>query len=195
MKDIKLRSDDELISLYAEGCNEAFDALIDRYDGELLSYIRLQVGDSDVADDLFQDTFIKVIHVLRAGTYQMQGKFRQWVFRVARNMVIDHFRRTKAQHVVSIHDENFREEYLDRLPYPSPNIEEQLVERNRRDLLHSCVARLPKEQRDVLILRYHKDMSFKEIADYTGVSINTALGRMRYALMNLRKMAPRQAFD
>ena len=112
MKDIKLRSDDELISLYVEGCNEAFDALIDRYDGELLSYIRLQVGDSDVADDLFQDTFIKVIHVLRAGTYQMQGKFRQWLFRVARNMVIDYFRRIKAQHVVSIHDENFAKSIL-----------------------------------------------------------------------------------
>lgn len=195
MKDIQKRSDDELVSLYVGGLNEAFDVLIERYDDELLSYIQIQVGNSDIADDLFQDTFMKVIQILRAGSYQMQGKFRQWLFRVAHNLVIDHFRRTKTQKVCSIHDDQFREEFIDRFPSPSPNMEEILVERNNRDLLRAYVARLPKEQRDVLVLRFHHDMSFKEIASYTGVSINTALGRMRYALMNLRKMAPRKVFE
>ncbi|MCI6153617.1 MAG: sigma-70 family RNA polymerase sigma factor [Bacteroidales bacterium] len=195
MKDIQKRSDDELVSLYVGGLNEAFDVLIERYDDELLSYIQIQVGNSDIADDLFQDTFMKVIQVLRAGSYQTQGKFRQWLFRVAHNLVIDHFRRTKTQKVYSIHDDQFREEFIDRFPSPSLNMEEILVEQNNRDLLRTCVARLPKEQRDVLVLRFRHDMSFKEIASYTGVSINTALGRMRYALMNLRKMAPRKVFE
>ncbi len=195
MKDIQKRSDDELVSLYVGGLNEAFDVLIERYDDELLSYIQIQVGNSDIADDLFQDTFMKVIQVLRAGSYQTQGKFRQWLFRVAHNLVIDHFRRTKTQKVYSIHDDQFREEFIDRFPSPSLNMEEILVEQNNRDLLRTCVARLPKEQRDVLVLRFRHDMSFKEIANYTGVSINTALGRMRYALMNLRKMAPRKVFE
>lgn len=195
MKDIQKRSDDELVSLYVGGLNEAFDVLIERYDDELLSYIQIQVGNSDIADDLFQDTFMKVIQVLRSGSYQTQGKFRQWLFRVAHNLVIDHFRRTKTQKVYSIHDDQFREEFIDRFPSPSLNMEEILVEQNNRDLLRTCVARLPKEQRDVLVLRFRHDMSFKEIASYTGVSINTALGRMRYALMNLRKMAPRKVFE
>ncbi len=195
MKDIQKRSDDELVSLYVGGLNEAFDVLIERYDDELLSYIQIQVGNSDIADDLFQDTFMKVIQVLRAGSYQTQGKFRQWLFRIAHNLVIDHFRRTKTQKVYSIHDDQFREEFIDRFPSPSLNMEEILVEQNNRDLLRTCVARLPKEQRDVLVLRFRHDMSFKEIASYTGVSINTALGRMRYALMNLRKMAPRKVFE
>ncbi len=195
MKDIQKRSDDELVSLYVGGLNEAFDVLIERYDDELLSYIQIQVGNSDIADDLFQDTFMKVIQVLKAGSYQTQGKFRQWLFRVAHNLVIDHFRRTKTQKVYSIHDDQFREEFIDRFPSPSLNMEEILVEQNNRDLLRTCVARLPKEQRDVLVLRFRHDMSFKEIASYTGVSINTALGRMRYALMNLRKMAPRKVFE
>lgn len=192
MSDMTLRPDDELVSLYAGGCKEAFDTLIERYDAEVLSYIRISVTDWDDANDLFQDIFVKVINTIRDGRYSAQGKFKPWLMRIAHNMVMDYFRRQKSQKTVSISDDKFREDFIERIPCSSPNIEELLVAENTRHELRSWVAQLPRTQRDVLILRYLKDMSFKEIADYTGVSINTALGRMRYALINLRKIATDQ---
>lgn len=192
MIDFKLRSDDELISAFADGCKEAFDCLIERYDSEVLSYIRLSVTDWDDANDVFQEVFVKVINTVREGRYQMQGKFRSWLLRIAHNAVIDYFRRNKTQKMVSLSNENYREDFIERLPCTSPNIEEQLISANTRQEVRRWVAQLPKLQREVLILRFAQEMSFKEIADYTGVSINTALGRMRYALINLRKIAQRE---
>ncbi|MBB6275195.1 RNA polymerase sigma factor [Porphyromonas circumdentaria] len=192
MVDFKLRSDDELISSFAAGCKEAFDCLIERYDSEVLSYIRLSVSDWDDANDIFQEVFIKVINTVREGRYQMQGKFRSWLMRIAHNAVIDYFRRTKAQKTISISNDAYREDFIERVPCSSPNVEELLIANNTRKEVREWVAQLPKLQREVLILRFSQEMSFKEIADYTGVSINTALGRMRYALINLRKIAQRQ---
>ncbi len=189
MIDFKLKTDDELISSFVSGCNEAFDCLIERYDSEVLSYIRLSVADWDDANDIFQEVFIKVINTIREGRYQMQGKFRSWLLRIAHNAIIDYFRRAKAQKTISLSNDIYREDFIERIPCSSPNIEELLIANNTRQEVREWVAQLPKQQREVLILRFSQEMSFKEIAEYTGVSINTALGRMRYALINLRKIA------
>lgn len=180
-------ADDQLVTLFSEGCSAAFDTLIDRYDALLHTYIRISVSDAVVADDIFQDTFIKVINKVRGGQYAARGKFKPWLFRIAHNLVMDHFRRLKVQNIVSISEDGMREEFIERLPSGELNIEEQLCARNQRDEVRAWVARLPKEQRDVLLMRYLHEMSFKDIAAQTDVSINTALGRMRYALINLRK--------
>lgn len=149
----------------------------------------MSVNDGALADDIFQDTFMKVILTLREGKYTGQGKFKAWVTQVARNLIIDHFRRVKVKNVISEWDESFREELSERLPSEERNAEEELIRQSEHRALHDWIAKLPQAQREVLQLRYLEDMSFKEIAMQTGVSINTALGRMRYALINLRKEA------
>ncbi len=189
MSELNLRTDDELVLLFSNGSNEAFDTLIERYDAEVLSYIRSSVSDWDDANDIFQEIFIKVINTLKSGRYQPHGKFKPWLMRVSHNMVMDYFRKQKSKKTISMYDDSFREDFFDRIPCPSLNIEELLSKENTCQEVRSWVALLPKAQRDVLILRFLKDMSFKEIAEETGVSINTALGRMRYALINLKKIA------
>lgn len=189
MDNLTKLSDDELIALYREGSSTAFNTLVLRYDAPLHTYIRMSVNDGVLADDIFQDTFMKVILTLREGKYTGQGKFKAWVTQVARNLIIDHFRRVKVKNVISEWDESFREELSERLPSEERNAEEELIRQSEHRALHDWIAKLPQAQREVLQLRYLEDMSFKEIAVQTGVSINTALGRMRYALINLRKEA------
>ena len=189
MDNLTKLSDDELIALYREGSSTAFNTLVLRYDAPLHTYIRMSVHDGALADDIFQDTFMKVILTLREGKYTGQGKFKAWVTQVARNLIIDHFRRVKVKNVISEWDESFREELSERLPSEERNAEEELIRQSEHRALHDWIAKLPQAQREVLQLRYLEDMSFKEIAMQTGVSINTALGRMRYALINLRKEA------
>lgn len=186
-RDNEKLSDDLLIKRFSEGYRTSFDLLIARYGGSIHSYIKMAVGDSYIADDLLQDTFIKVIDNISKGKYNDQGKFKSWLYRVAHNLVMDYFRRQKTRNIISL-SENFEElSFLENLPSDVPTVEERLCQQNDRDMVQRWVELLPREQQEVLMLRYQDDLSFKEIAQKTGVSINTALGRMRYALINLRK--------
>jgi RNA polymerase sigma-70 factor (ECF subfamily) len=179
-------SERELISLYIKGNHNSLQTLIERHQSRLFAYIFMLVKDKQLADDIFQDTYVKVIKTLKSGRYNDEGKFIQWVMRIAHNLVIDHFRKAKKQNFV----ESYNPEYsiFDTIKLTDPSIEEKLV----KDQIHSDVKALleylPEEQREVLYLRCYAGLSFKDIAEQTEVSINTALGRMRYALINLRKL-------
>ena len=170
-------TDDELVRMYIDGDNRAFDVLIDRYKDKLFSYVYHIVKDEELANDIFQETFIKAITTIKSGRYAAYGKFAAWITRIAHNLIIDFYRQERAENYL-LNDKELCDE----------TVEDGMV----RNQIHSDVRRLikalPKSQQDVLLLRYYKDMSFKEIADLTNVSINTALGRMRYAILNLRKM-------
>jgi RNA polymerase sigma factor (sigma-70 family) len=183
--DFTSKSDQDLIHLYIAGNENGLSELIRRYQGKIYTSIYLLVKDSDLAEDIFQDAFIKVIHTLKAGRYNEEGKFLPWVIRIAHNLVIDHFRKEKRTPVINNGDDFDIFEVLGRY---DESTEDRLVrEQTHRDL-KTLIHLLPSEQKEVLIMRHYGDLSFKEIADITEVSINTALGRMRYALNNLRKM-------
>lgn len=185
-KDIKL-TDEQLISAYAAGDNAAFDTLLLRHKDRLFTYIYQMVRDSDLADDIFQETFVKVIMTVKQGRYQDMGKFSAWVTRIARNLVIDSFRAEKSEALISTDNEDI--DILNRRELSENTIEDAMIDLQIENDIRSLVDCLPQVQKEVLIMRYYQDLSFKEIADITGVSINTALGRMRYAILNLRKMA------
>lgn len=180
-------TDKELVHAYANGDNAAFDTLLARYEKPLFNYILHTVKDQDLANDIFQETFVKAITVIRQGRYEDNGKFGAWLTRVAHNLVIDHFRRSKAENTVS-NDADDRDILNDR-ELCEASIEDALVQTQLTKDLRRLVRELPESQRRVLMMRIYRDMSFKEIAEETGVSINTALGRMRYALRNMRRMA------
>ena len=180
--DFQLTSDQDLIHLYIAGNEAGLQELIRRYQSKIYTSIYLLVKDEYLAEDIFQDTFIKVINTLKAGRYNEEGKFLPWVIRIAHNLVIDHFRREKRTPVINNGDDFDIFEVLGRYD-ESIEVREQ-THRDLKALIHL----LPAEQKEVLIMRHYGDLSFKEIADITEVSINTALGRMRYALNNLRKM-------
>ncbi|MFZ1826202.1 MAG: sigma-70 family RNA polymerase sigma factor [Chitinophagales bacterium] len=167
------------------GNEAALEVLINRHKDKIYTSIHFMVKDSFLAEDIFQDTFVKVIDTLRSGRYREQDKFLPWVMRISYNLCIDHFRRGKRMPVVNT-GEDF--DIFDVLGLEDKNIEDSLVNDQTVDKVRALVSNLPEEQRQVLILRHYSDLSFKEIADMTGVSINTALGRMRYALINMRKM-------
>ncbi|MFC4665951.1 RNA polymerase sigma factor [Falsiporphyromonas endometrii] len=189
MTDYRELTDDQLIDRYTKGCGVAFDVLLDRYDSIVHTYIRFSIKDYSIADDIFQDTFVKVILTLKNGKYNAQGKFKSWVLRIAHNLVMDYYRREKSeQRYESPFEDEYREELIDRIKSDELNSEETIARKEQIHELYEIIIGLPKEQREVVIMRYWKDLSFKEIAKKTGVSINTALGRMRYALINLRKM-------
>ena len=179
-------SDQELINRYLAGNEISLEQLIHRHKSKVYSYILMVVKDKQHADDIFQDTFIKVIHTLRSGTYKEEGKFIQWVMRIAHNLVIDHFRRARRIPVVDFRSDE--PNIIDNLRVYDESAEERLIIEQIHQDGRSMVEYLPAEQREVLIMRHYADMSFKEIAEQTNVSINTALGRMRYALINLRKL-------
>jgi RNA polymerase sigma factor (sigma-70 family) len=178
-------SDQELIGRYLAGHQPSLEKLIRRHKNRVFAYILMIVKEKELAEDLFQDTFIKVINTIRSGQYKEEGKFIQWVMRIAHNLIIDHFRKAKRIPMVENSD-SF--DIFDRVKIPVDSVEDILV----TDQIHKDVKKLieflPKEQKEVLIMRHYGDMSFKDIAEVTNVSINTALGRMRYALINLRKL-------
>lgn len=188
MKKFALYSDDQLVVLYAQGCNEAFDALLMRYDAYIHSYIRYSTTDEDLVEDIFQDAFIKVMTTIRAGKYTEAGRFKQWLTRITHNLIMDSFRRLKTQAKQQPYDDEDAIDAVFRgIASDDRNGEEEIIYADSIDELHSRLVLLPAEQREVVMMRYWEDLSFKEIAERTGVSINTALGRMRYALINLRK--------
>lgn len=184
MKSIML-SDSELISLYIGGDESALKTLILRHEEKIFTYILSAVKCRELAEDIFQDTFIKVINTLRTGGYQDEGKFPQWVMRIANNLKIDHFR--KAQRLPA-YESNGDFDIFDTLGIEDPSVEQKMIQEQVYADIQGLLQYLPEEQREVLEMRIYHDISFKEIAELTNVSINTALGRMRYALINLRKM-------
>ncbi len=187
MKVYKDKSDEQLISLYVDGKNEAFDALLERHKDRLFMYIFHAVKDEDAANDIFQDTFVKAIMTIKQGRYVENGHFPAWITRIAHNQIIDHFRQIRAENSQSTDDEDVN--ILNRKELAGGTIEDDMITSQIHDDVRRLVKILPDNQREVLVMRYYKNMSFKEIADTTGVSINTALGRMRYAILNLRRIA------
>lgn len=182
-------SDDQLVHLYASGTNEAFDTLLLRYDAYVHTTIRYWVNDEDLVEDIFQDTFIKVMLTIRQGRYTAEGKFRSWLGRIVHNLVMDHFRRQRTHGQELSIEGASSEELLQTIQLPSPEAiaEERLIHSEYVGELSYGMSQLSAEQREVVRLRYWEEKSFKEIAEATGVSINTALGRMRYALQHLRR--------
>lgn len=187
METLKRMTDEQLVANYSNGNNSAFDILLERHKQNVFNYIFFIVKDKDLADDIFQDTFIKAIINIKQGRYTENGKFRAWISRIAHNLIIDHFRQEKNENTIS-NDET----PIDLLNNPSlcdETIEDKLVFDQISSDVRKLITYLPESQREVLEMRYYQDMSFKDIAEQTGVSINTALGRMRYAILNVRKMA------
>jgi RNA polymerase sigma-70 factor (ECF subfamily) len=178
-------NDQQLIALYIEGDERAFQELLNRYQQKIYTSIYLFVKDDSLAEDIFQEVFIKIINTLRSGKYNHEGKFGQWAMRIAYNLCVDYFRRGKRRPHVHPNDQF---DIFDVLHSPEKNAEQLIMRSQTHDRIRSLVDMLPPEQREVVILRHYADMSFKEIASLTSVSINTALGRMRYALINIRKM-------
>lgn len=183
---VQLLSDQQLLNSYLSGDQSAISQLIEKHRRRVTDYIRMLVKDRDVADDIFQDTFIKVIRMIDSGRYVENGKFLSWVLRIAHNQVIDYFRQLKQSGKLSESDAGF--DILNTVRFSERTIEDDIVEGQISEQVRAMVAELPDEQREVVMMRYYSGMSFKEIAETTGVGINTALGRMRYALLNLRKM-------
>lgn len=173
-----------LIHQYVSGNEEALAQLIERHQSKVFRFIYSKVNDQEIADDIFQDTFIKVIHTLKGKNYKEEGKFLPWVMRISHNLVIDYFRKNNRMPM-----QRETEEYsiFNYMVDASPNIENDLITSQIESDVQKLINALPEDQREVITLRIYQDLSFKEIAEVTGVSINTALGRMRYALMNLRK--------
>ena len=181
-----VKSDKELIERYQDGDVHSFELLIGRYQKQVYSYILTLVKDKQLADDVFQDTFVKVIQTIKSKGYKDDGRFVQFAMRIAHNLVIDHFRKENRIPTVESWSEDYN--YIDNVPITDHSVEQGMIVDQVHSDLHRMIAFLPDEQREVLRMRIFDDMSFKDIADVTNVSINTALGRMRYALINLRKM-------
>ncbi|WP_053972735.1 RNA polymerase sigma factor [Mangrovimonas sp. ST2L15] len=181
----ELITDAQLVKSYIRGDESSLEILIHRHKQRIYSFIYSKVLDRDIAEDIFQDTFIKVIKTLKRGKYNEEGKFLPWVMRIAHNLVIDHFRKnTRMPKFSNTEDFNIFSVLSDN----SPNAEKALIKDQVESHLKMVIEELPKDQKEVLMMRIYKDMSFKEISEITGVSINTALGRMRYALINMRKI-------
>lgn len=182
---LEQKTDQELIRLYVSGNEAGLKGLIDRYKSKIYTSIYLLVKDEHLAEDIFQDTFIKVINTLRSGRYNEEGKFLPWVVRIGHNLVIDHYRKERRAPSV-VNADGF--DIFDVLQFADESMESRMIREQTYSDLRKMIQLLPDDQKEVLIMRHYGEMSFKEIADVTEVSINTALGRMRYALNNLRKM-------
>lgn len=185
MNDRTATSDQELIRLFISGNHNALEALINRHQRKLFSYILLIVKDKHLAEDVFQDTFIKIINTLRAGSYNEEGKFLPWAMRIAHNLIIDFFRKSKR---MPFRENSEEYDLFDTLKIYDETIEDKMIVAQIHADVKKLIEHLPEEQKEVLKMRHYEEMSFKEIAQQTDVSINTALGRMRYALINLRKL-------
>ncbi len=178
-------SDSQLVALYKNGNEEAFEKLVNRHKAKIYTATLLIVKDRYTAEDLMQETFIKVVNTIKSGRYNEEGKFLPWVMRIAHNLSIDHFRKNRRYPTVIMEDGS---NVFNTLTFSEDSAESVQIRKDTHSMLKQFIRELPDAQREVLIMRHYMDMSFKEIADNTGVSINTALGRMRYALINLRKM-------
>ena len=174
-----------LVTGYINGCERSLTVLVERHKLKIFNFIYSKVFDRDIAEDIFQDTFIKVIRTLKRGVYQEEGKFLPWVIRISHNLVIDHFRKSNRIPIFESKD-NF--DIFQVIGDDVPNVESSMIDKQVVEDLQKLITELPDDQREVLTMRLYKDMSFKEIAESTGVSINTALGRMRYAVINIRKL-------
>lgn len=182
----QVQSDRALLGQYLAGDQSAISQLIDRHSRRVRDYIRMMVKDRDLADDILQETFIKVVRVIDEGRYVDSGKFLSWVLRIAHNQVIDYFRQQKQQKQITEADAGY--DVLGTLRFAEPTIEDRMVSEQIAADLRALVEELPAEQREVVKMRYYANLTFKEIAEQTDVSVNTALGRMRYALINLRRL-------
>jgi RNA polymerase sigma-70 factor (ECF subfamily) len=185
-------SDSELVALYLKGDSKSFEALIQKHKNKIYAFILSKIRNRDLAEDIFQDTFIKVINSLQKGKYNEEGKFLPWVMRIANNLVIDYFRKSKKMRTIAPTDDF---DIFDILQDGEKNIEDNLVNNQIHKDLRKLIEHLPENQKEVLKMRYYAELSFKEISESTGVSINTALGRMRYALINLRKLIDSHQVD
>ena len=183
---VQVLSDQVLLNSYISGDKSAISQLIERHSRRVKEYIRMMVKDDDVADDIFQETFIKAVRVIDEGRYADNGKFLSWILRIAHNQVIDYFRARKQQKLVNEADAGYN--VLGTLRFAEPTVEDEMVATQISSDVRRLIDQLPDEQREVVMMRYYSGLSFKDIAEQTGVSINTALGRMRYALINLRKL-------
>ncbi len=179
-------TDRELVKQFIDGNRSGIENLIQRHKNRLFTYISIYVREQSLAEDIFQETFLKVIHSLKAGKYTDNGKFLSWTMRIAHNLIIDHFRREKQMRMLS--NDDYEADIFNEKRLAEDNIEDDIVKEQIINDVRLLLDKLPEDQREVVILRHYAGLSFKEIAEQTDVSINTALGRMRYALINMRKM-------
>lgn len=186
MKNLSTSTDYELVELYENGNDNAFDELLQRHQSYVYSYILFLVKEEDKADDIFQETFTRAIIAIRSHKYQTTGKFSAWLIRIAHNLIIDATRETESGKQIT--QEKFTPIILNDIRLSESGVEKSIIEQQKADQIRKMLDYLPDVQREVILLRFYEDLSFKEIAEKTGVSINTSLGRMRYALINLRKM-------
>ncbi|MCH5237099.1 MAG: sigma-70 family RNA polymerase sigma factor [Muribaculaceae bacterium] len=180
-------TDEQLVKAYAEGNNEAFDTLLKRHQERVFNYILRIIKNEDIANDIFQETFVKAILTIKQGRYTENGKFPAWISRIAHNLIIDYFRQEKSENLQSADIDDV--DILNRKELCEETIEDIMISHQIREDVKYLIKELPPLQREVLNMRYYQNLSFKEIAELTGVSINTALGRMRYAILNLRRIA------
>jgi RNA polymerase sigma-70 factor (ECF subfamily) len=187
-------SDAALLSAYIQGDDKAFETLVKRSKSKVYTTIYLIVKDRYIAEDLMQEAYIKAIDVMKSGRYNEEGKFLPWILRIAHNMAIDHFRKEKRYPTIVLEDGS---KVFNSFEFAEDSVEDMQLKADQIANVRELIKKLPDEQREVLVMRHYEDLSFQEIADQTGVSINTALGRMRYALINLRKMLNKQeiAYD
>ena len=187
MTNLRTLTDEELVIAYAEGNNAAFDILLNRHKDTVYSYIYFIVKNREWAEDIFQETFVKAITTIKQGRYTENGKFRAWISRIAHNLIIDNYRQEKNEQTIS--NDDCEIDLFNNPKLSEGTVEDEMIKSQILLDVKKLVEYLPDNQKEVLILRYYRDLSFKEIADITGVSINTALGRMRYAILNMRRMA------
>jgi RNA polymerase sigma factor, sigma-70 family len=184
---LRKMSDEDLVVAYAEGNNSAFGVLLNRHKSNVYSYIYFIVKSRELAEDIFQETFVKAIVTIKQGRYTENGKFRAWINRIAHNLIIDNYRQEKNEQTIS--NDECETDLFNNSKLSDGTIEDEMVKTQILNDVKKLIEYLPDNQKEVLLLRYYQDLSFKEIADITGVSINTALGRMRYAILNMRRMA------
>ena len=187
MQKLNRLTDEMLVTAYAKGDNRAFDNLLRRHQSRVFTYILNIVKNRDIADDIFQETFVKAITTIKQGRYTDAGKFSAWITRIAHNLIIDHFRQEKSENTVSVDQEET--DMLNRRDLSDENIEDIMITGQINTDVCRIMDSLPELQREVLDMRFYRNMSVKEIAEATGVSINTALGRMRYAVRNMRRIS------
>ncbi len=190
MSNKNLLNDNELVQRFIAGDQNSLEILIQRHKGRVFSYILLVVKKHELAEDIFQETFIKVIRSLKKGKYTENGKFISWVLRISHNLIIDHFRKEKLKGIVS--NDSLDIDIFNSQKFSEDTIEDQMVNVQILSEVKDLIKELPEDQQQVIVMRHYLDLSFKEIAEQTDVSINTALGRMRYALINLRKLVEKK---